>query len=130
MDKSRTKSTLRRGSVYIAVTGTGILVSLIGMTVIHLSRLELKNTQAQNELAVSRQLAQSGVEFALANIDFSSFLWRMFNPHGVARTEHPVDYPEPITYRILDKIDGNVGNDHSQEAVSYTHLTLPTIYSV
>ncbi len=104
----------RHGSVYVAVLGTAVIVSLIGLTSIHLSRLELKSATAQNERAYARQLAQSGVEMAMAAIDLDPN-WRDNYNHGDENVRNPMGSTEDIIFRFLDNTDNNLGNDSTQE---------------
>ena len=100
----------RRGSVYIAVTGTAVLVSLVGFTAIHLSRVELSRTTAQNERAYARQLAQTGVEFALGAIDLDSN-WRSNYTHNVEVSKNPLGVDENVYFRFLDNLDADLADD-------------------
>jgi|GEM_PF-5235652 len=101
----------RRGSVYLAVTGTSILVSLIGFTALHLSRLELRTTTARNESNYARQLAHTGVEFALARIEWEGAFWRSTHSHGVEVTATPAGTSQSVAYRLLDNGDSDLNND-------------------
>ena len=69
-----------------------------------------------------RRLANGELEFALANAAISYFAVR---GEGAWKTEHPI--------RSVMTLAPNVGlfiTSQSSGTVSYTHLTLPTIYSV
>ena len=100
----------RRGSVYIAVSGTAVLVSLVGFTAMHLSRLELERATVRSERTYARQLAQTGVEFAMAAIDVDPN-WRTTHTHNVQSSRNPMGVEEGIRYRFLDNVDGNLGNN-------------------
>lgn len=126
------KSSVRQGSVYIAVMGTAMLLSVIGFTAIHLSRLELRSASAQNEQAYARQLAQSGVEFALSAIDDDP-LWRDTFIHGVENVKNPLGFAESISFILLDNEDNNLADDIT-EAVEIQGIgrygSATSIYSV
>ena len=107
------RASLRTGSVYVAVTGTAILISLIGLTSLHLSRLELRNVTSQNELAVARQLAYSSVEFALATIDLDPS-WRTNYLHGLENVRNPTGITENHYFRFLDNADSNLADDATE----------------
>lgn len=111
---SARQSETRRGSVYLAVTGTAILVSLIGLTSLHLSRLELDSSISQSDRAYARHLAHSGVEFAMGAIDVDPS-WRSNYTHGQESTRDPIGTSEDIVFRFLDNTDGNLANDSDQE---------------
>jgi hypothetical protein len=106
----------RSGSVYVAVTGTAILVSLIGFTALHLSRLELRQTTSLHERSHARQLAQSSVELALAILDEDPD-WRTHFTHGIENTRTPNGAGETLRFRLLDPLDGNLANDTAQEVL-------------
>jgi len=110
MIKLQRHTRLRRGSVYIAVSGTAVLVSLVGFTAMHVSRLELDRATVQSERTYARQLAQSGVEFAMAAIDLDSN-WRNNYSHNVMSSRNPMGVDENIRFRFLDRVDGNLGNN-------------------
>ncbi len=114
MFASKKKIDVRQGSIYVAVLGTAVIVSLIGLTSIHLSRLELRSATAQNERAYARQLAQSGVELAMAAIDLDPN-WRTNYTHGIENVRSPAGASEDIIFRFLDNTDSNLGNDSTQE---------------
>jgi len=103
----------RQGSIYIAVSGTAMLVSLIGFTALHLSRLELRTTNAQNDRAYARQLAQSGVEFALAKIDLDSS-WRTNFSHGVENVISPLGLDANLIFKLLDNADSDLADDATE----------------
>ena len=104
----------RRGSIYIAVTGTAMIVALVGFTSIHLSRLELRRSTAQNENNYARQLAQSGVEFAVAVIE-SNPSWRSTYSHGAEYTRSPSGMDADIIFRFLDNVDSDLANDTTHD---------------
>ncbi len=114
MAESTFKVRRRHGSVYVAVLGTAVIISLIGLTSIHLSRLDLKSAIAQNDRAYARQLAQSGVELAMATID-SDPSWRSNYNHGDENVVSPSGVNEEIIFRFLDNTDSNLRNDTAQD---------------
>lgn len=109
------KHVSRSGSVYVAVTGTAILVSLIGFTALHLSHLELRQTTSLNEHTYTRQLAQSSTELALALLAEDPD-WRSTFTHGTENSRTINGVSTSLRFRLLDLIDGNLANDSAQEA--------------
>ncbi len=103
----------RQGSIYIAVSGTALLISLIGFTSLHLSRLELRRATAHNERAYARQLAYSGVEFAIAAINLDSN-WRTNYSHGTENSRDPSGTAENLHFRYLDNADNDLANDETE----------------
>ena len=65
-------------------------------------------------------------------IDISSFLEESISPILERPTKrHATAMPVVITdYPIVTEFEADWGALKNQDAVSYTHLTLPTIYSV
>lgn len=113
MARTRYRSSARQGSVYLAVTGTAILVSLIGFTSMHLSRLELRVATSQNESAAARRLAQSSVEFSLGRIAIDNY-WRSNYTHGDEETVSPSAIEESLVFRFLDNADGDLADDATE----------------
>ncbi len=103
----------QRGSVYIAVIGTAMLVAMMGLSAIHLTRLELRGVTAHNDRGYVRLLAEAGVEMALAKIDLDSD-WRTKYSSGVENTVDPMGMTENLYFRLIDPADGNLDNDNTQ----------------
>jgi hypothetical protein len=59
----------RKGTVYLAVVGTAIIVGVIGIASIHVARVELREAAMLDDIARARLAARSGVEYALAGLD-------------------------------------------------------------
>jgi len=91
----------RQGSVYLAVVGTAILVSLIGFTSLHVARVELKMTSAKNERTAADRLALSSVEFALGRIAIAPSTWRGDYEPDQEYTVNPSAIRESLTFKIL-----------------------------
>ena len=103
----------RRGSVYLAVVGTAMLVSVIGFTAIHLSRIEVRAATRNNDITYARQIAQSGVEFATGAIDLDPS-WRSNYTHGAESPRYPSGTDAVINFRLLDTTgDNDLGNDNT-----------------
>ncbi len=65
----------RAGSVYVAVLGVAIIVAVIGISSVHVARVETRQAVALDEMARARLAAISGVECVLAKIK-SDPQWR------------------------------------------------------
>jgi hypothetical protein len=73
---TRTRShKLRRGSVYIAVLGAAMIVSIVSLSAMEITRLQRKSTLGVNDTTEARLMAQSAIEYALAQITADSD-WR------------------------------------------------------
>jgi hypothetical protein len=108
--KLRRHARARRGTIYIAVLGVGLIVSLIAMASLHLGRLETDVLTGAGHIAHAELLSHSAVEFALARINASA-TWR---------TDHVNNPAEPtswmsmgsgfIKYKLVDA-DGSLTDD-------------------
>lgn len=59
----------RRGSLYIAILAVATIVSIIGISAIHVARLHLTGTMADSDRYNARLLAMSAIEHALAEFN-------------------------------------------------------------
>jgi len=99
----------RRGSIYVAVMGVAMIVSIIGMVSMSIARLQLKSTRNLQDLEEARLLSQSGVEFGLGNMDFVSN-WRTDCTNNVEKSPAIVVGNGTMTYKLVD-IDGDLADD-------------------
>jgi len=107
MRKYRTK---RRGSVYLAVLGVAMIVSIIGMCSMQLSRLELRAAADRQAHSEARFLAQSGVEYAVTIIDAGNG-WRGIYANGKKEPATPMAIGNgTFQYKLTDPADGNLNN--------------------
>lgn len=102
----------RRGGVYIAVLGTAMIVSMIGMCALHLARLELRAARCRQQQAQTRSLAQTGIEFALGRIDLDSN-WRSSYTNGQVQSYVSLG-SEQFSFKLEDPADGDLANDATQ----------------
>ncbi len=100
----------RRGSIYIAVSGVAMILSLIGLTAMHLSRLELRTTSNRQDQNGARYQAISATELALAQTDRYAD-WRTRYAHGVENVMTPNYGFGPLYFTYFDHVDGNLGNN-------------------
>jgi hypothetical protein len=98
----------RRGSAYLMVLGTAMLVSLLGLSAMVLTRVERRADAAVQDAARARLLAQSAVELAMQRIaDHGT--WRTGHVSGVWTADIPLG-DGTISYRLVDEIDGNLAS--------------------
>lgn len=116
MARSCCKGSQRSGSVYVAVTGTSVLVAIMGFTSLHLSRLELRQATAHNEQLVARRLALSSVEHAMGRIQIDNS-WRSNYNHGDENTANASEIPERLIFRFLDPADSDLADDNTEEVI-------------
>jgi Tfp pilus assembly protein PilX len=95
----------RHGTVYVAVLGTAMIVSMIGLCAIHVARIELRNAASRRDTVEARMLAQSAVEFALGRIDSNSD-WRVEYEHGEIEPSSPLAMGNgTIEFVLNDAVD-------------------------
>lgn len=99
----------KRGSVYVAVAGVAVIVSMVGLTAMHLSRLELRRITTQQNADYARSLAYSSVEFALGRIGLDSD-WRENYTHNEENSTSPVGLSERFAFKFIDNNDGDLDN--------------------
>lgn len=77
----------RRGTIYVAVLGVAIIVSIIGIMSLSVLRIERRAATAGFDLAEATLLAQSGVEQCISVIGSNSG-WRSTQKHDVWNPAH------------------------------------------
>ncbi|MDZ4659278.1 MAG: hypothetical protein SH868_17025 [Bythopirellula sp.] len=120
--KKKRSATSPNGSVYVAVLGVALIVAVIGVSSVHVARVETRQAVALDEMSRARLTAQSGVECVLAKIK-SDLNWRDTYEHGVSNL---IDYlSNPISVSgsssvsfefTLSDNDGDLSDD-DQDAV-------------
>lgn len=106
----RSRISHQRGTVYVTVLGVAMIVSVIGLTSLHISRLELRQTQTLQDTAYARSVAQSSVEYAVAKIE-SDTSWRSNLVHGTEYSITPTGFNATMSYRLLDNDDSDLADD-------------------
>ena len=99
----------RRGTVYLAVLGVAMIVSIIGMISMQLARLQLRSTQNLQDLEEARVLAESGVEFGMGNMDYLDD-WRTDMTSGVEFDSPIAVGGGTMSYMLVDD-DGDLADD-------------------
>ena len=112
-----THTSRRRGSVYIAVLGAGMIVIVIGLSALWVARIRGRTTAA-NQDAISADLcAQSALDLALFRIGADPN-WRTTYTHDTWTAEESLgDYT--FQFKLVDEADGDLANDPSQPARLY-----------
>jgi hypothetical protein len=100
--------TNRRAGVYIAVLGTALLVTLIGLAALAAVRVQRATATASMDLAKARLYAQSAVQLALQTMR-SDGNWRNTRPAGVWIAGAPID-DGALRVEVTDPLDGNLAN--------------------
>ena len=105
----------RRASIYVAVLGTAILVTVIGLSALMTIRIERTYSEGTSDLAQARMHARSAIEIGIHRID-TDLDWRNTYVSGV-----PWEEDQPIgngTYTLegVDQ-DGNLADDNTDPVV-------------
>ena len=116
MGRPRNNGASRTGSVYVAVTGTAVLIAIMGFTALHISRLELRQATAHSEMLTARSLAHSGVEFAMGRIQLDNN-WRSNYNHGDEHSVNLSGVPERLIFRFLDTADDDLEDDSTEDVI-------------
>lgn len=103
----------RQGSIYVAVLGVALIVSLVSMTAMQVVRMQLKSARAAEQISTAEVMARSAVEYALALIDGDPS-WRSAYNHG---QEYPASWVDlngvgEFKFKLLDS-DGNLSDDQN-----------------
>ncbi len=107
----------RRGSVYVAVLGTAMLVTVIGTSAVWAVRIQRRSAQAANELSDARHHAQSAVDLGRYLIQQNPN-WRQIFPNGTWISERTIG-GGTFTLQVTDPNDGNL-NDSQYDPVILT----------
>lgn len=105
----------RRGaSLYVAVMGVGMIVSLIALTTSLTGRLQLRSNQTAGQQVGASLAARSGIEYALNWMNRNND-WRSVLASGVDESE--VQLPSgKFVWRVTDN-DGDLADDSRDHAV-------------
>lgn len=98
----------RRGGIYIAVLGAGMLVTLIGLTALAAVRIQRLTVSTATDAEQARLYAQSAVELG-AQLVRSDPLWRVTRTNGIWVNEQPIGDGR-FTLEGIDPIDGDLAN--------------------
>lgn len=108
----------RAGSLYVAVMGVAIIVSIIGFLALTLARAKLKAADDENDRRIACLLALSAVENAISDINADSS-WRSTYVNNVEYPSTPVTLDSgTFTVKIVDA-DGDLADDANDSARLY-----------
>jgi len=99
---------LRRGSIYVAVLGTAVLVVIIGLSALTLVRVQRRDAEQVYELAQARLHARSAIELGLLAIA-NDANWRSSRGGGMWFTDKPLGTGR-FSLKVEDPRDGDVTN--------------------
>jgi len=113
----RSKHYRRRGSLYVAVLGCAMAVTVIGVAALTALRVERRFAEGTADFAQARLHALSAVEMGLHTIANDPD-WRTNNPNGVWETDRPIG-SGTYTLEGVDFDDGDL-TDFDTEPVVLT----------
>ncbi len=112
------RDTPRSGTLYIAVMGTAIIVSVMAFSALALARLHLRDAQESNDWYEARLAALSGVENAVTRINADED-WRTNFQNNVEYPATPVSMGSgTFTWKLVDE-DGDLADDESDPVTIY-----------
>ena len=111
----RSREHRRRGSMYVAVLGSAMAVTVMGLSAIMLARVERSEVGGLTDAAAARFYAQSAIEIGQQRIRQDSN-WRTTYTSGVWETNRAIG-TGTYTLEGIDTVDGNLSNSSSDLSV-------------
>jgi len=102
----------RRGSTYIMVLGTAMIISVVGMAAVSIRRVRVRSAGETNDFATARLLAFSGAEHATVRINADTD-WR--TTYNGATVQQTVD-GGTFSWHVIDPVDSDLTDDVSEAA--------------
>jgi len=102
----------RRGSMYVAVLGSTMVITVIGMSALMLARVERSSVVGTADLSAARFYAQSAIEMGQHKIRQDSN-WRQTYPSGVWEADRTIGSGK-YTLEGIDPIDNDLGNSAAE----------------
>lgn len=120
---TRTCRTARhRGSVYLAVLGASMVVSVLGVAGLYAVRLQGKISKNSNEAIRAAAVASSAVEYGRYMISIDSG-WRTRHSHDRWVSDVAFD-GGTFTYKLVDTADTDLSNNATHTVRLYGKSTL------
>jgi hypothetical protein len=104
----RTRTTARRGSTYLLVLGSTMLVTVIGLSAVFAVTLERRRAEAAGDAVKARLYAQSALEMAAYWME-NDPEWRSNRPNGAWATDQPIG-EGTYSVQVVDPADGSLSN--------------------
>ena len=101
----------RRGSAYVLVLSTALLLTVIGLAALTVARLGVRMNAAADDGVEAEVLAESAVEYALCQVAIDPN-WRTTYKSGSETTPVPLGRGT-ISFRLVDETDGLLDNSGS-----------------
>ncbi|MHC4628439.1 MAG: carbohydrate binding domain-containing protein [Planctomycetota bacterium] len=112
----------RRGSVYVCVLGTALLITGIGLSSLWAMRVQRRTAGVGEGVVQARIAAGSFLDVALLRIA-NDPLWRSAYTHNAWIAGETVDNVS-YTFKLLDEQDGDLANDDTQPVRLYAKATV------
>ena len=101
----------RRGGMYIAVLMTALVVSIIGLSALTMTRVQLRNADADANLAEAQCCAQSAIESGVLALTKQP-QWRTTNTHNSWSAATPLGAGS-YQWKLVDEVNGSLTTDVS-----------------
>ncbi len=101
----------RRGSAYIVILGTAMIITVIGISAITLTRVQIRSANWVNDAVKARTCAQTGMQWALYKIS-SEPDWRTARANGQWVADQVID-DGTFTVWVTDPVDGDLADSIS-----------------
>jgi len=102
----------QRGSMYVAVLMTAIVVTVIGISGLAVTRIQLRSTDGASQVTAACFYAQSAVEMGLHLVNADPD-WRTTYTNDTWTTPQPIGLGA-YTWKLVDEQDGDLANDATQ----------------
>ncbi len=99
----------RPGTVYVFVLGIGVLLTVIGLAVVALVRLNTRLSQEAGDATEAEALAESAIEYALCALADNTN-WRTTYTSGTETAAKSLG-GGAITFKLVDEGDGSLSDD-------------------
>lgn len=114
----RRKNT-RRGSVYVAVLGTALIVSVLGLSALMIQRIQRKADQQAAHVVEARLYADAALRIGMLRIE-NDPEWRFNYPNGAWETDVPIG-DGTYTLEGIDPSDGDLSDRATDPLVLIGH---------
>ncbi len=99
-----------RGSVYVPVLGTCLLVTVIGLAGLSIARARTASSLAASAAGEAREVARAGLALALERIERDD-AWRSLAAGVWFKQDVPGRTGGTVSVRLDDPVDGDLGDD-------------------
>ena len=105
-------SNKRRGSMYVAVIGCSLVITVVGVSALLAARVERRAAEGTSDFSAARLYAQAAIEKGMYTI-LSSPMWRSSKVSGVW-DDNQTFADGNYSLSVIDPIDGDLSNFKSE----------------